>query len=83
MQNYIHAHTCFVGLTFHNMQALMDTWCKPAQFGRNKSKDVCVLTQSIEAMRTLSEQYARKSDTFRCVDKGVTAVVVQVCFTFF
>lgn len=39
--------------------------------------------KSLEVMRKFSEQYARKSDTFFCVDKGVTAVVVKVCFTFF
>lgn len=39
--------------------------------------------KSLEVMRKFSEQYARKSDTFFCVDKGVTAVVVKVCSTFF
>jgi ferredoxin-thioredoxin reductase catalytic subunit len=34
--------------------------------------------KSLEVMRKFSEQYARKSDTFFCVDKGVTAVVVKV-----
>jgi len=29
-------------------------------------------------MRKFSEQYARRSETFFCVDKGVTAVVVKV-----
>ncbi|KAG0592412.1 hypothetical protein KC19_1G250100 [Ceratodon purpureus] len=33
--------------------------------------------KSLELMRKFSEQYARKSDTFFCVDKGVTAVVVK------
>jgi ferredoxin-thioredoxin reductase catalytic chain len=33
--------------------------------------------KSLEVMRKFSEQYARKSDTFFCVDKGVTAVVVK------
>lgn len=28
-------------------------------------------------MRKFSEQYARKSDTFFCVDKGVTSVVIK------
>lgn len=39
--------------------------------------------KSLEVMRKFSEQYARKSDTFFCVDKGVTAVVVKVCSPFF
>ncbi|XP_024371741.1 ferredoxin-thioredoxin reductase catalytic chain, chloroplastic [Physcomitrium patens] len=33
--------------------------------------------QSLEVMRKFSEQYARKSDTFFCVDKSVTAVVIK------
>jgi len=33
--------------------------------------------KSLEIMRKFSEQYARKSDTFFCVDKGVTAVVIK------
>lgn len=33
--------------------------------------------KSLEAMRKFSEQYARRSDTFFCVDKGVTAVVIK------
>ncbi|CAM6007941.1 unnamed protein product [Sphagnum balticum] len=33
--------------------------------------------KSLEVMRKFSEQYARRSDTFFCVDKGVTAVVVK------
>jgi hypothetical protein len=37
--------------------------------------------KSLEVMRKFSEQYARKSDTFFCVDKGVTAVVVKVVDT--
>eukprot|EP00898_Chlorokybus_atmophyticus_P005985 jgi/Chlat1/6388/Chrsp44S05839 len=32
---------------------------------------------SLEAMRKFSEQYAKRSGTYFCVDKGVTAVVVQ------
>lgn len=34
--------------------------------------------KSLEVMRKFSEQYARRSETFFCVDKGVTAVVVKV-----
>lgn len=38
-------------------------------------------------MRKFSEQYARKSGTYFCVDKGVTSVVIKVyldwiCLTF-
>lgn len=29
-------------------------------------------------MRKFSEQYARKSGTYFCVDKGVTSVVIKV-----
>lgn len=29
-------------------------------------------------MRKFSEQYARKSGTYFCADKGVTAVVIKV-----
>ena len=34
--------------------------------------------KSIEIMRKFSEQYARKSGTYFCVDKGVTSVVIKV-----
>ncbi|MCI11367.1 ferredoxin-thioredoxin reductase catalytic chain chloroplastic-like, partial [Trifolium medium] len=33
--------------------------------------------KSIEIMRKFSEQYARKSGTYFCSDKGVTAVVIK------
>ncbi|KAK6913168.1 Ferredoxin thioredoxin reductase catalytic beta subunit [Dillenia turbinata] len=33
--------------------------------------------KSVEIMRKFSEQYARKSGTYFCVDKGVTAVVIK------
>ncbi|KAL5080123.1 hypothetical protein RYX36_008544 [Vicia faba] len=33
--------------------------------------------KSIEIMRKFSEQYARKSETYFCVDKGVTSVVIK------
>lgn len=35
--------------------------------------------KSVEIMRKFSEQYARKSGTYFCVDKGVTSVVIKVC----
>lgn len=34
--------------------------------------------KSVETMRKFSEQYARRSDTFFCVDKSVTSVVIKV-----
>jgi len=34
--------------------------------------------KSLEIMRKFSEQYAKTSDTYFCVDKSVTAVVVKV-----
>ncbi|GJX75196.1 ferredoxin-thioredoxin reductase catalytic chain, chloroplastic [Tanacetum coccineum] len=34
--------------------------------------------KSVEIMRKFSEQYARKSDTFFCVDKSVTSVVIKL-----
>ncbi|KAL8166781.1 hypothetical protein V2J09_008280 [Rumex salicifolius] len=33
--------------------------------------------KSVEIMRKFSEQYARKSGTYFCVDKGVTSVVIK------
>ena len=33
--------------------------------------------KSLEMMRKFSEQYAKNSGTFFCVDKSVTAVVIQ------
>ncbi|KAK6155156.1 hypothetical protein DH2020_009404 [Rehmannia glutinosa] len=33
--------------------------------------------KSVEIMRKFSEQYARKSSTYFCVDKGVTSVVIK------
>jgi ferredoxin-thioredoxin reductase catalytic chain len=32
----------------------------------------------VEIMRKFSEQYARRSSTFFCSDKSVTAVVIKV-----
>ncbi|KAG6470969.1 hypothetical protein ZIOFF_072058 [Zingiber officinale] len=34
--------------------------------------------KSVEVMRKFSEQYARRSGTYFCVDKGVTSVVIKV-----
>ncbi|CAI9111093.1 OLC1v1011231C1 [Oldenlandia corymbosa var. corymbosa] len=33
--------------------------------------------KSVEVMRKFSEQYARRSGTYFCVDKGVTSVVIK------
>ncbi|XP_019426936.1 PREDICTED: ferredoxin-thioredoxin reductase catalytic chain, chloroplastic [Lupinus angustifolius] len=33
--------------------------------------------KNVEIMRKFSEQYARKSGTYFCVDKGVTSVVIK------
>ncbi|KAL8471443.1 hypothetical protein ACS0TY_028286 [Phlomoides rotata] len=33
--------------------------------------------KSVEIMRKFSEQYARRSNTYFCVDKGVTSVVIK------
>lgn len=38
--------------------------------------------KSVEIMRKFSEQYARKSGTYFCMDKGVTAVVIKVIFVY-
>uniref|UniRef100_A0A2P2JXN1 Ferredoxin-thioredoxin reductase catalytic chain, chloroplastic n=1 Tax=Rhizophora mucronata TaxID=61149 RepID=A0A2P2JXN1_RHIMU len=38
--------------------------------------------KSVEIMRKFSEQYARKSGTYFCADKGVTAVVIKVTSLF-
>lgn len=34
--------------------------------------------KNLDVMRKFSEQYARRSGTYFCVDKGVTAVVIKV-----
>lgn len=33
--------------------------------------------KSVEIMRKFSEQYARRSETYFCMDKGVTSVVIK------
>ncbi|KAI0513358.1 hypothetical protein KFK09_009375 [Dendrobium nobile] len=33
--------------------------------------------KTVEIMRKFSEQYARRSETYFCVDKGVTSVVIK------
>ena len=38
--------------------------------------------KSVEIMRKFSEQYARRSGTYFCSDKGVTSVVIKVFLTF-
>jgi len=39
--------------------------------------DVGATEKSLEMMRKFSEQYARGSGTYFCMDKSVTAVVIQ------
>ena len=39
--------------------------------------------KSIEIMRKFSEQFCRKSGTYFCVDKSVTAVVIKVIFSLY
>ncbi|RRT66685.1 hypothetical protein B296_00040014, partial [Ensete ventricosum] len=52
--------------------------------GTNGIKNPCTVfvvepsDKSVEVMRKFSEQYARRSGTYFCVDKGVTAVVIKV-----
>lgn len=36
-----------------------------------------VNSKSLEGMRKFSEQYARRTDTYFCMDKSVTAVVIK------
>lgn len=38
--------------------------------------------KSVEIMRKFSEQYARRSNTYFCVDKSVTSVVIKVFLPF-
>ncbi|RZS29246.1 hypothetical protein BHM03_00062955, partial [Ensete ventricosum] len=47
------------------------------------SSNICIYAvepseKSVEIMRKFSEQYARKSETYFCMDKGVTSVVIKV-----
>ncbi|KAH0858563.1 hypothetical protein HID58_086824 [Brassica napus] len=52
------------------------------QIGEICGFDAAVLSEkSVEIMKKFSEQYARFSGTYLCVDKGVTSVVVKIiCF---
>jgi len=49
---------------------------------RHVGHGVCVCTaketKSLEIMRKFSEQYAKSSGTYFCIDKSVTAVVIKV-----
>ncbi|KAG2276139.1 hypothetical protein Bca52824_058694 [Brassica carinata] len=48
------------------------------QIGEICGFDAAVLSEkSVEIMKKFSEQYARFSGTYLCVDKGVTSVVVK------
>eukprot|EP00882_Tetradesmus_deserticola_P002457 GHRQ01002618.1.p1 GENE.GHRQ01002618.1~~GHRQ01002618.1.p1 ORF type:complete len:147 (+),score=37.72 GHRQ01002618.1:162-602(+) len=44
---------------------------------RATGEQVATESQSLEVMRKFSEQYAKRSGTYFCVDKSVTAVVIQ------
>ncbi|KIZ07389.1 Ferredoxin thioredoxin reductase, beta subunit [Monoraphidium neglectum] len=39
--------------------------------------DAAVIDKNLELMRHFSEQYAQRTGTYFCVDKSVTAVVIQ------
>ncbi|WIA22030.1 hypothetical protein OEZ86_008462 [Tetradesmus obliquus] len=41
------------------------------------TEQVATESHSLEVMRKFSEQYAKRSGTYFCVDKSVTAVVIQ------
>ncbi|DBB10227.1 hypothetical protein WJX82_002945 [Trebouxia sp. C0006] len=42
-----------------------------------KAPEAHVDTKSLEGMRKFSEQYARRTGTYFCVDKSVTSVVIK------
>lgn len=51
---------------------------QPRHFAvRAEEGTVATESKSLETMRKFSEQYAKRTDTFFCVDKSVTAVVIQ------
>mmetsp|Transcript_21731 Transcript_21731/g.37040 ORF Transcript_21731/g.37040 Transcript_21731/m.37040 type:complete len:152 (-) Transcript_21731:710-1165(-) len=54
----------------HAMTSLKPT--EPAE-----SAEPATESKSLEVMRKFSEQYAKRSGTYFCVDKSVTAVVIQ------
>lgn len=41
------------------------------------TSEVATESKNLEVMRKFSEQYAKRSGTYFCVDKSVTAVVIQ------
>lgn len=41
------------------------------------SQNYTDLPQSLEAMRKFSETYAKRTNTFFCIDESVTAVVIE------
>ncbi|CAA6674458.1 unnamed protein product [Spirodela intermedia] len=62
-------------------QALSPLPSPPSRLDPLRSDDLCVFFEpsekSVEVMRKFSEQYARRSGTYFCVDKGVTSVVIK------
>ncbi len=52
--------------------------CRPCSFTVSASAESTETTsKSLEIMRKFSEQYAKRSGTYFCVDKSVTAVVIK------
>jgi len=49
--------------------------CKPVASAETSEQDTT--SKSLEIMRKFSEQYAKRSGTYFCVDKSVTAVVIK------
>ncbi|KNA16966.1 hypothetical protein SOVF_084430 [Spinacia oleracea] len=49
----------------------------PRRFSRVIRAQADPSDKSMEVMRKFSEQFCRKSDTYFCVDKSVTAVVIK------
>ncbi|KAK9811766.1 hypothetical protein WJX72_009689 [[Myrmecia] bisecta] len=54
--------------------------CRVPRSGRHQLRAVAAVepdTKSLETMRKFSEQYARRTGTYFCMDKSVTAVVIK------
>ncbi|KAK9840471.1 hypothetical protein WJX74_010355 [Apatococcus lobatus] len=50
---------------------------RPSRSVRAHAKEGEVNSKSLEGMRKFSEQYARRTETYFCMDKSVTAVVIK------
>ncbi|XP_073155128.1 ferredoxin-thioredoxin reductase catalytic chain, chloroplastic isoform X2 [Henckelia pumila] len=55
----------------------LDSRSIPSRYRHIMSAKVEPTEKSVEVMRKFSEQYARKSGTYFCVDKSVTSVVIK------